>query len=178
MSVFCFIDRWSSVTIAGQAPPPCSSFTLTKVGEKRAAMFGGWSGSETSSDLLFVELGRYCVVSIVCTLLTVNYACGLYRVLQVTRRGENDKSTRPRPLIQHHRKLAKRNACSIVYGIAPCRYFSQIINYTLCFDCNGQSSPNKAAYTLLQAFLFANFLWFWTSGRGIVDLSFSPRQVT
>ena len=63
MSVFCFIDRWSSVTIAGQAPPPCSSFTLTKVGEKRAAMFGGWSGSETSNDLLFVELGRYCVVS-------------------------------------------------------------------------------------------------------------------
>ena len=43
-----------------------------------------------------------------------------YRVLQVTCRGENDKSTRPRPLIQNHRKLAKRNACyqpcSIVYA--------------------------------------------------------------
>ena len=58
-----YIDRWSSVAVTGQAPSPCSSFTLTKVGEKRAAMFGGWSGSDTSNDLLFVELGRYYVVS-------------------------------------------------------------------------------------------------------------------
>ena len=55
-------DRWSIVTIAGQAPPPCSSFTLTMVGEKRAAMFGG-SGADASSDLFIMELGRYNVVS-------------------------------------------------------------------------------------------------------------------
>ena len=33
-------------------------------------------------------------------------------------------------------------------------------------------------FSILQAFLFVNFLWCWISGRGLVDLSFSPRQVT
>ena len=58
--------EWSSPNITGQPPPPCSSFTLTPVGERRAALFGGWSGSVAISDDLFiVDLSRYTVVRIV-----------------------------------------------------------------------------------------------------------------
>ena len=54
--------EWSSPNITGQ-PPPCSSFTLTQVGERRAALFGGQSVSKTLSDLFVVELSRHTVVS-------------------------------------------------------------------------------------------------------------------
>ena len=57
--------EWSSPNITGQPPPPCSSFTLTQVGERRAALFGGYSGSEALSDLFVVELSRHTVVSVV-----------------------------------------------------------------------------------------------------------------
>ena len=57
---------WSSLkyTVTGQAPPPCSGLTLTKVGEKRAAMYGGWDGSSRYNHLFIVELGRHSVVSV------------------------------------------------------------------------------------------------------------------
>ena len=57
--------EWKSPNITGQPLPPCSSFTLTQVGERRAALFGGWSGSGTLSDLFVVELSRHTVVSVV-----------------------------------------------------------------------------------------------------------------
>ena len=52
---------WSSLNVTGQAPPPCSSFTLTTVGEKRAAMYGG---VDVFNDMFIVELGRHSVVSV------------------------------------------------------------------------------------------------------------------
>ena len=55
---------WSSLKVTGQAPPPCSRFTLTTIGEKRAAMYGGYDGSN-SNHLFIVELGRHSVVSVV-----------------------------------------------------------------------------------------------------------------
>ena len=58
--------EWSSPNITGQPPPPCSSFTLTPVGERRVALFGGWSGSGVDSDDLFiVDLSRDTVVSVI-----------------------------------------------------------------------------------------------------------------
>ena len=59
--------EWSSPNITGQPPPPCSSFTLTPVGERRAALFGGISGSEltVSDDLFIVDLSRDTVVSVI-----------------------------------------------------------------------------------------------------------------
>ena len=57
--------EWSSPNITGQPPPPCSHFTLTQVDERRAALFGGISGSVTLSDLFVVELSRHTVVSVV-----------------------------------------------------------------------------------------------------------------
>ena len=56
---------WSSPDIIGQAPPPCSLFTLTAVGEKRAAMYGGWNGPKRFNHLFIVELGRQSVVSVI-----------------------------------------------------------------------------------------------------------------
>ena len=54
--------EWSSLKVTGKVPPPCSNFTLTKVGEKRAAMYGGWLEGGTFDDLFIVELGRHSVV--------------------------------------------------------------------------------------------------------------------
>ena len=59
------VGKWSSPSITGQPPPPCDCFTLTPVGEKRAAVFGGKSASGAYSDqLLIVELSRDTVVSV------------------------------------------------------------------------------------------------------------------
>ena len=59
--------EWSSPNITGQPPPPCSDFTLTPVGERRAALFGGRSGSRlaVSDDLFIVDLSRDTVVSVI-----------------------------------------------------------------------------------------------------------------
>ena len=58
--------EWSSPNITGQAPPPCSDFSLTPVGERRAALFGGVSGSAAVSDDLYIaDLSRDTVVSVI-----------------------------------------------------------------------------------------------------------------
>ena len=57
--------EWSSPNITGQPPPPCSYFTLTPVGERRAALFGGRSGSVAVSDLFIADLSRDTVVSVI-----------------------------------------------------------------------------------------------------------------
>ena len=57
--------EWSSPRVTGQPPPPCSAFTLTPVGERRAALFGGSIGpGAISDDLLIVELTKHTVVSV------------------------------------------------------------------------------------------------------------------
>ena len=55
---------WSSLKVTGQAPPPCSHFTLTTVGEKMAAMYGGWDRINKFNHLFIVELGRHSVVRV------------------------------------------------------------------------------------------------------------------
>ena len=55
--------EWSSPSITGQPPPPCNSFTLTQVGERKAALFGGDSVPLPYNDLFVVELSRHTVVS-------------------------------------------------------------------------------------------------------------------
>ena len=56
--------EWSSPNITGQPPPPLSDFTLTPVGERKAALFGGGGSVSYSDDLLIVELSRDTVVSV------------------------------------------------------------------------------------------------------------------
>ena len=57
--------EWSPPNVTGQPPPPCYSSTLTPVGERRAALFGGWSGSGAISDMFIVDLSRDTVVSVI-----------------------------------------------------------------------------------------------------------------
>ena len=58
--------EWSSPNITGQPPPPCYGITLTPVGERRAALFGGLGESAAYSDDLFiVDLSRDTVVSVI-----------------------------------------------------------------------------------------------------------------
>ena len=59
------LGGWSSLKVTGQAPPPCSDFTLTTVGEKRAAMYGGYDGSIKFNHLFIVKLGRHSVVRVI-----------------------------------------------------------------------------------------------------------------
>ena len=56
--------EWSSPDITGQPPPPCDYFTLTQVGDNKAALFGGHDQSVSGflSDLFVVELSRSTVV--------------------------------------------------------------------------------------------------------------------
>ena len=64
--------RWSSFEVTGQAPPPCSCFTLTIAGEKRAALYGGVDGLSTFSHMFIAEIGRHSVVSVcVCVCVCV-----------------------------------------------------------------------------------------------------------
>ena len=60
------VGEWSSPIVIGQPPLPCSAFfTLTPVGERRAALFGGMIGPEAvDDDLLIVELTKHTVVSV------------------------------------------------------------------------------------------------------------------
>ena len=55
--------EWSSPNITGQPPSPCSHFTLTPVGERRAALFGGRSA--VSDDMFIVDLSRDTMVSVI-----------------------------------------------------------------------------------------------------------------
>ena len=61
------LDGWSSPVVTGQAPPACSSFTLTTMEGKRAAMFGGSTEPGCYSyDLYIVDLhGRRSAVHVV-----------------------------------------------------------------------------------------------------------------
>ena len=73
--------EWSSPNITGQPPPPFSGFTLTPVGERRAALFGGVSGSVAISDDLFiVDLSRDTVVSVIVT-YTVSMSVNKSRII-------------------------------------------------------------------------------------------------
>ena len=63
-NIVASLDKWSSPTVTGQVFPPCTFFTLTPVGEKRAALYGGWDGSKRFNHLFIVELGRHSMVSI------------------------------------------------------------------------------------------------------------------
>ena len=57
--------EWNSPRVTGQPPPPCRQFTLTPVGERRAALFGGSIGlGAYSNDLLIAELTKHTVVSV------------------------------------------------------------------------------------------------------------------
>ena len=63
LSYYLHAGEWSSPRVTGQPPPPCDDFTLTPVGERRAALFGGRTRSGAySDDLMIVKLTKHTVV--------------------------------------------------------------------------------------------------------------------
>ena len=51
------IGLWSSPSVKGSRPPPCSKFSLTMTDEEHAVMFGGVSpGSGYSADVYVIHL--------------------------------------------------------------------------------------------------------------------------
>lgn len=49
---------WLLPTVIGEAPPPCDAFTLTSIGENKAAMYGGGTAKclERLSELYLLEM--------------------------------------------------------------------------------------------------------------------------
>ena len=53
---FCILGLWSSPSISGTRPPPCSGFSLTMTDEDQAVMFGGNTPSDMSSEARVLHL--------------------------------------------------------------------------------------------------------------------------
>ncbi len=59
------IGMWSSPTLTGTRPPPCSGFTLTMVDSHRAVLFGGTGhGGKKFKHVYILDLDR--MVSYIC----------------------------------------------------------------------------------------------------------------
>ena len=48
------LGTWSSPTVKGTRPPPCSHFSFTKMDDHHAVLFGGWD----QMDVYIVNLNR------------------------------------------------------------------------------------------------------------------------
>ena len=67
--VHCFpstlTGTWSSLTLRGTRPPPCSKFSLTMIDDHRAVLFGGQipPGARATNDGYILDLtGMVCVL--------------------------------------------------------------------------------------------------------------------
>ena len=69
-SLHIYSGTWSSPTISGTRPPPCSFFSITKVDEDNAVLFGGrGQGNVVTNHIYNINLKG--MVSIVKRLFTV-----------------------------------------------------------------------------------------------------------
>ena len=50
----CNLGLWSSPSVKGSQPPPCSSFSLTVIDENQAVMFGGGSSVSIKSSKAYI----------------------------------------------------------------------------------------------------------------------------
>ena len=55
-SIIGVLGLWSSPSMKGSRPPPCSNFTLTVTDEDQAVMFGGYTLSGESSEAYILHL--------------------------------------------------------------------------------------------------------------------------
>ena len=49
---------WSSPAVSGTRPPPCNAFSLTKVDDHHAVMFGGNYSGQRRNDVYTLDLAR------------------------------------------------------------------------------------------------------------------------
>ena len=58
------IGSWKIPEVTGEAPPPCSNFSMVSLGDNRGAMFGGFQPEGPRiSDLYIADLSKESVVS-------------------------------------------------------------------------------------------------------------------
>lgn len=56
---FTLSGKWSSPTVGGTRPPPCSYFTLTMIDDHHAVLFGGYQfGRGMTNDAYILDLIR------------------------------------------------------------------------------------------------------------------------
>ena len=64
--VHCFpstlTGTWSSPTLRGTGPPPCTSFSLTMIDDRRAVLFGGLQPPATKEVYILDLTGMVCVL--------------------------------------------------------------------------------------------------------------------
>ncbi len=61
----CYISgKWVVPEVTGEAPPPCSNFSMVSLGDNRGAMYGGFQPeAQRISDVYVVELIKDTIVS-------------------------------------------------------------------------------------------------------------------
>lgn len=67
------IGTWIVPEVTGEAPPPCSNFSMVTLGHNRGAMFGGFQPEgRRLSDIFIVELTNSNIVcSHACTYVLI-----------------------------------------------------------------------------------------------------------
>ena len=63
----CGLGEWITPKVKGDCPPPCAGFTLTKISQNSAVLFGGFDSTTNTclSDVYIVELSKESIVSII-----------------------------------------------------------------------------------------------------------------
>ena len=51
--------EWSSPAVTGTKPPPLENFSFTKVDNRRAVVYGGFTGGVASGDAYVLELDKW-----------------------------------------------------------------------------------------------------------------------
>ena len=62
----CISGNWIVPDITGNGPPPCNVFTLTKLPNNRAILFGGITPNGPNNTLYIVQCMKTGVVSTIC----------------------------------------------------------------------------------------------------------------
>ena len=66
-------DHWISPNVSGDKPPPLSGFTLSKIANEKALLYGGYTAQGPSSELRVATVLGDSVVS-VWALIYVRYS--------------------------------------------------------------------------------------------------------
>ena len=62
------VGIWSSPTISGTRPPPCSHFTFTNINDHQAVMFGGQTpGGTKMNDIYLFDFEKMVSTITFCT---------------------------------------------------------------------------------------------------------------
>ena len=61
--IISFIGEWTTPTVIGKCMPNCSGFTVNNINKSKAIIFGGWTGTGTTSNVHVIDVTSNTVVS-------------------------------------------------------------------------------------------------------------------